>query len=196
MIPRNGTLYELSSSTTMGTDVHLGHQHSARHQESLRIGARVMVPLWLLDLRPSSLAMLCGKGMGRETEKGNKTPFHELSFVLVTDPCSKDLEVLRNWSLKYSVILNDLIPLAIWINEVWAYVKNSSTRRRKSAIFFCWQSQNKRQQIGVSKGKLHIHFNFKKHFQKTRAVFSPPVLFITLSKNYVSGTVQSTGDGE
>ena len=50
---------------------------------------------------------------GQETEEDTETSSQELSFVLVMDSCSNGLEVLRNWSLKYPIILNDLIPLAI-----------------------------------------------------------------------------------
>lgn len=50
---------------------------------------------------------------GGGTEEDVKAPFLVLSFISVTDPCSKGLEVLRNLSLKYSIILNDLIPSAV-----------------------------------------------------------------------------------
>lgn len=70
-----------------------------------------MIPHWLLlYLEPSDPVMLCGGG---GTGEDAKAAFHGLSLILVTDPCSEGLKVLRKRSLKYSVILNDLIPLAI-----------------------------------------------------------------------------------
>lgn len=48
--------------------------------------------------------------VGAGAKADTKATFPALSFVLVPDPCSKGLEVLRNLSLKYSIILNDLIP--------------------------------------------------------------------------------------
>lgn len=47
------------------------------------------------------------------------------------------------------------------------------------------------------KGRVHIQFNLRKNFLKIRAVFHPLILSLpSVSTDYVSGSVLSTGDRE
>ena len=49
----------------------------------------------------------------------------------------------------------------------------------KSAVFSgCW-SEKRKQQFGVSKGKVHIQLSLRKNFPKMRAVFHPPLVSCT-----------------